>query len=389
MPSKKASAALVAPSLQGQWIGLSELSNGVKGRILLDVDDLGSEYLMAFTISRDDPQPGLAGAAVVAINVPKPGTSFSVTDQKVFLINPETTEIDFSDTVRKKNPDQYAETTSIRGSLIEDALMLEWRANNGVTGRAKLPRSRVHLPSDYTPRVVTWSQFKEQIASLEHRRYLFRGQRDPWRLTTSFHRSGRANVQRFRGLDVPELLRHLSSRTKHVFNLDIPDQLGAFLTLVQHHGYPTPLLDWTYSPYVAAYFAYRELTKEDVNNGRAKSKVRIFAFAQKLWSEKFQQVSRISLPREHFSILNPLAIENERMVPQQGAMTVTNVEDIESYIRLLEQSSKSKFLTIYDLPVSERDRVLSELSYMGVTAGSLFPGMDGACEELKRRNFSL
>ena len=70
-------------------------------------------------------------------------------------------------------------------------------------------------------------------------------------------------------------------------------------------------------------------------------------------------------------------------------MTVTNVEDIEAYIRLREESSNCSFLTVYDLPVSECDRVLSELSYMGVTAGSLFPGMDGACEELKRRNFSI
>lgn len=55
--SKKASAAPVAPTLQGQWIGPSELSNGVKGRILLNVDDLGSEYLLAFTVSTQSLTP--------------------------------------------------------------------------------------------------------------------------------------------------------------------------------------------------------------------------------------------------------------------------------------------------------------------------------------------
>lgn len=33
--------------------------------------------------------------------------------------------------------------------------------------------------------------------------------------------------------------------------------------------------------------------------------------------------------------------------------------------------------------------VMRELSYMGITAGSRFPGHDGACEELRERNFDV
>lgn len=39
------------------------------------------------------------------------------------------------------------------------------------------------------------------------------------------------------------------------------------------------------------------------------------------------------------------------------------------------------------LPRRDRRQAMNELSYMGITAGSLFPGLDGACEELKERNF--
>ena len=33
---------------------------------------------------------------------------------------------------------------------------------------------------------------------------------------------------------------------------------GEFLAFLRHHGFPSPLLDWSESPYVAAYFAFRD-----------------------------------------------------------------------------------------------------------------------------------
>ena len=77
------------------------------------------------------------------------------------------------------------------------------------------------------------------------------------------------------------------------------------------------------------------------------------------------------------------------MIPQQGASTVTSVDDIESYIKGKEAEASKTYLWAIDLPVRERRDVVCELRYMGITAGSLFPGLDGACEELKDRNFEI
>ena len=42
-----------------------------------------------------------------------------------------------------------------------------------------------------------------------------------------------------------------------------------------------------------------------------------------------------------------------------------------------------------DLPATERREVMRELGLMGINAGSLFPGLDGACQQLKERFFEL
>jgi len=64
---------------------------------------------------------------------------------------------------------------------------------------------------------------------------------------------------------------------------------------------------------------------------------------------------------------------------------LTNVDDIETYVG---QTPEGKpYLWAIDLPRRDRPHANRELGYMGITAGSLFPGLDGACEELKERNF--
>ena len=254
---------------------------------------------------------------------------------------------------------------------------------------AILRKSKANEPSDLTAieEVKSWKDFKEYVLRLDPYRNAFRGQASNiWRLRTAFHRTGRASLVRCVVHDVPALHRHLSGLTTHQFNLQDALDYAAFLNLVQHHGYPTPMLDWTQSPFVAAYIAYRDLKQNSILSDQ---RIRIIMFDARLWNSSYERAAVLMPGYLHLTILEPLATNNPRVIPQQSISTVTNVDDIETYVREKEKDDGRSFLRVIDLPANERRIVMQDLALIDITAGSLFPGLDGACLQLKERYFDL
>lgn len=281
---------------------------------------------------------------------------------------------------------EVAKLVQARIEWNDTKMSVSWDSDIRRSGNAHLTRDNADSPSELCAQRMSWERFKKHVATLPARKFVFRGQQEPWRLRSHFHRTGRSDLLRYVTEDMTLLYRHLSARTRHLFNRADNDQNGAFVHLAQHYGFPTPLIDWTYSPFVAAFFAYRRLGNTDAKRARGK-RVRIFQFDQKQWRADFPQVGITAPAHPHFSLMEFIAIENERLIPQQALSGLTNVVDVETYIAFCERTRQHQYLTAIDLPVSERETVMRELALMGITAGSLFPGLDGACEELRERLF--
>jgi FRG domain len=370
--------------MKGQWVGDYQGSN--IGKIIINVDELSNSFKGVAYIN--DENSDLPSSAI-AFETPNKNRS-SEFEVKVFPINPQTGMADNWQNIQRLFNSNIIFPTDATVTIKWNykVLKISWKTSINTFGVANLPKSQTNQPSILSPLKKNWSSYKKFASEIDHRKYIFRGQNKPWRLRTSFHRHGRSDLVRFISEDISTLHKHLSARTKHIFNLQIPDENGAFFNFVQHHGYPTPLLDWTYSPYVAAYFAYRGITSSDAKKANKTDRVRIHVLDQTNWQKDFIQLKQLATSNLHFSINEFMAIENERMIPQQAISSVTNIDDIETYIKQLESNGKT-YLQAIDLPVKERDQVLMELQYMGITSGSLFPGYDGTCEEFKERLFKI
>ena len=141
--------------------------------------------------------------------------------------------------------------------------------------------------------VRTWSGFQKQVqkfrkefgvrlmqreggeALRRENRVLFRGQSDSrWELQTTLERRSKQKFSVYRYTSVAlAAVNEIETFTGRSWNTppdpDLQDQILKnqaesrvhlpcydYLVYLRHHGFPSPLLDWTESPFIAAYFAY-------------------------------------------------------------------------------------------------------------------------------------
>lgn len=365
--------------MKGQWIGTT--TGDTVGEIIVNVDDRGSYYSGAAYLIPDN-EKTLASAAIFKTKDKNNKFAFKA---NVYPIDPTTRLICEWAQISKRYPGiDHSKEAEVEGCFDDSTLEIKAKTDIRIIINAKITKKPYSKKSELKGVVKQWHEYKEYVAALSGRKPLFRGQKNQMKLRTSFHRKGRYDIARFLVEDMSRLQQYLSARTNHLFNLDILKEWEAFLNLAQHHGYPTPLLDWTYSPYVAAFFAFRNVQKME-ENGFA----RIFIFDREKWASDWKPIYDLGNIRPHVTVMEFLAIENERLIPQQSVTTITNVDDIEDYIKGKEDMTNRNYLTAIDISYKERNKIMEELGFMGITAGSMFPGLDGACEELREKFFDV
>ena len=134
----------------------------------------------------------------------------------------------------------------------------------------------VNIQSESIP---SWNDFVQLCNTDFVGSWHFRGVLENWPLETALERAGRH--WRIPMSDLPQIEKAMLREFKRAYPPDAsalaPDDNDtlAWLALMQHHGAPTRLLDWTYSPFVAAFFALDAL----LNCGEGERKAAVWALS--------------------------------------------------------------------------------------------------------------
>lgn len=232
--------------------------------------------------------------------------------------------------------------------------------------------------------LASWQDYKDFVSDMyrRDRAAVFRGvSRKSFKLRTSFHRLGRTNLERYRHEDLPVF----GDLAETIGGINVGNENGALWAYAQHHGFPTPLLDWSESAYVAAYFALSDRLSS-IND---EEPARIYILSGSYVSAHSPQFLNLSEAAPRIKIFKPKSKGNQRLIFQRGLFLISNVIDIESYLMRVA-ASESQYvspLTIVDIPASEAMVAIADLAFMGTHAMSLFPGLDGATKFAMNKQF--
>ncbi|PUE11328.1 hypothetical protein B9Z51_03200 [Limnohabitans sp. T6-5] len=166
-----------------------------------------------------------------------------------------------------------------------------------------------------------------------------------------------------------------------------PDhELLPIFGIAQHYGVPTRLLDWSHSPFVAAFFAAQSAAKEN-------KKIETSKLAVWILNSKFLQHNNASgVPREVLHIIEPPTSDNPNLSLQQGVFTLQSYEndnqefDLSKY--LIDSLVKYHInlhipiLLKLELPASQSRDLLQQLSAIGYSANRIYNGFEGAAKSV-------
>ncbi len=228
-------------------------------------------------------------------------------------------------------------------------------------------------------------------------RFAFRGlSNKEYRLETTLMRLGG---------DYVKLERHLLRNFRKYAHRSVVerDSVWHWLSVAQHFGLPTRILDWTYSPFIAMHFATANIDKFDLDGviwavNYVKAHELLPQFLRDRLEEEGANVMTLHLMNESINSLNAL----DSLDARSGEKVVIFFEPPSIDDRIVNQFAFCSVIsdpeTVLDdwleahpslarkiiIPAALKWEIRDKLDQANVNERVLFPGLDGLSRWLKR-----
>lgn len=261
-------------------------------------------------------------------------------------------------------------------------------------------------------KVNNWKHFNEIIENFDNNKWIFRGQSsDKWVLESSLYRECKrfkSDIDNISCVNIEQkILKEFKSSyklySKHQISEVINSQLVddwleerlTTLSIMQHYGTPTRFLDWTYSPFIAGFFALdgsndnfciyalnlNHINSYNLNHLKIDSSQK-----NKIFYSTNQSIKPFLYPYDPIE-------KNQRLRVQQGLFLVPSLINVPFDDVLKEYGIKKGLLNGEETAIKlifDKEHLKDwwlRLIQMNITHETIYPGLEGFCKSLKLNLF--